>query len=250
MKHLLVVEPDAILGQRVLARCERIARATLCRDFLSARSQLLASTPDLLVTNLRLEEYNGLHLVLLASSEGVTRSLVHTDWPDPYLVREAQAIGAFFERTERLLHAVVGYLHFDLPQRDRRTRTATTGARPSGGPSRRRYRPSGPTVPRARARSGQSGQKRSKRQQILYGMRVTRTYLAATLLALCAMVRLAAQAGAANGEWRTYGGDLGHTRYAPLDQINASNFKALEIAWRFKTDAFGPRPRTSLSQRR
>src|SRR5262249_17845366 len=33
-----------------------------------------------------------------------------------------------------------------------------------------------------------------------------------------------------------------HTRYAPLDQINASNFKALEIAWRFKTDALGPRP--------
>jgi quinoprotein glucose dehydrogenase len=73
-------------------------------------------------------------------------------------------------------------------------------------------------------------------------MRVTRLYLATTLLALCAMVRLGAQAGAANGEWRTYGGDLGHTRYAPLDQINASNFKALEIAWRFKTDALGPRP--------
>jgi len=120
MKHLLVVEPDAILGERVLARCERIARATLCRDFLSARSQLLASTPDLLVTNLRLEEYNGLHLVLLASAEGTTRSLVHTDRPDPYLVREAQSIGAFFERTERLLQAVVGYLDFDLPQRDRR----------------------------------------------------------------------------------------------------------------------------------
>jgi hypothetical protein len=135
MKHLLVVEPDAILGQRVLARCEGIAQATLCRDFLSARSQLLASAPDLLVTNLRLEEYNGLHLVLLASSEGVTRSLVHTDRPDPYLVREAQAIGAFFERTERLLHALVGYLNFNLPQRDRRNsdrydrRTAFRGGR-------------------------------------------------------------------------------------------------------------------------
>ncbi len=33
-----------------------------------------------------------------------------------------------------------------------------------------------------------------------------------------------------------------HTRYAPLDQINASNFNDLEVAWRFKTDAFGPRP--------
>jgi hypothetical protein len=135
MKHLLVVEPDAVLGQRVRARCEGIARVTLCRDFLSARSQLLASPPDLLVTDLRLEEYNGLHLVLLASTEGVTRSIVHSDRPDPYLVREAQNIGAFFERTERLLHAIVGYLDVPLPQRDRRNadrydrRTAFRGGR-------------------------------------------------------------------------------------------------------------------------
>src|SRR5918996_2879463 len=50
------------------------------------------------------------------------------------------------------------------------------------------------------------------------------------------------QAGARNGEWRTYGGDLGHTRYAPLDQITAANFSTLEVAWRFKTDNLGPRP--------
>ena len=49
-----------------------------------------------------------------------------------------------------------------------------------------------------------------------------------------------AQQGAPNGEWRTYGGDLGHTRYAPLDQIDATNFNRLEIAWRFKTDSLGP----------
>jgi quinoprotein glucose dehydrogenase len=51
-----------------------------------------------------------------------------------------------------------------------------------------------------------------------------------------------AQSGAKNGEWRTYGGDLGSTRYAPLDQINAGNFSQLEVAWRFKTDSLGPRP--------
>ena len=49
-----------------------------------------------------------------------------------------------------------------------------------------------------------------------------------------------AQRGAPNGEWRTYGGDLGHTRYAPLDQIDATNFARLEVAWRFKTDSLGP----------
>jgi quinoprotein glucose dehydrogenase len=49
------------------------------------------------------------------------------------------------------------------------------------------------------------------------------------------------QSGARSGEWRTYGGDLGHTRYAPLDQISAANFDNLEVAWRFKTDNLGPR---------
>ena len=40
------------------------------------------------------------------------------------------------------------------------------------------------------------------------------------LLTLCA-ASLIGQSGTKNGEWRTYGGDLGSTRYAPLDQINA-----------------------------
>ncbi len=43
-----------------------------------------------------------------------------------------------------------------------------------------------------------------------------------------------AQSGAPkNGEWRTYGGDLGSTKYSPLDQINASNFRRLQIRWRW-----------------
>ena len=61
------------------------------------------------------------------------------------------------------------------------------------------------------------------------------------LLAITA-IPLGAQSGAKNGEWPTYGGDLGNTRYSPLDQINAANFNKLEVAWRFKTDHQGPRP--------
>jgi glucose dehydrogenase len=48
------------------------------------------------------------------------------------------------------------------------------------------------------------------------------------------------------GEWRTYGGDLASTRYSALDQINPSNFGSLRIAWRFRTDNFGPRPEIQL----
>src|SRR5437867_8869752 len=42
------------------------------------------------------------------------------------------------------------------------------------------------------------------------------------------------------GEWPSYAADLAGTRYRPLDQINASNFSKLEVAWRFKTDNLGP----------
>lgn len=48
--------------------------------------------------------------------------------------------------------------------------------------------------------------------------------------------------GTAAGDWPTYGGDLANTRYSSLDQIDASNFSRLRIAWRFKTDNLGPRP--------
>jgi quinoprotein glucose dehydrogenase len=33
------------------------------------------------------------------------------------------------------------------------------------------------------------------------------------------------------GEWRYWGADAWSTRYSPLDQINASNFKNLQVAW-------------------
>ena len=35
-----------------------------------------------------------------------------------------------------------------------------------------------------------------------------------------------------NGEWPSNGADLTFSRYSPLDQINASNFDKLEVAWR------------------
>ena len=56
----------------------------------------------------------------------------------------------------------------------------------------------------------------------------------------------AAQYHPKDTEWPTYGADLAGTRYRPLDQINASNFNDLEIAWRIKTDNFGDRPEYKL----
>jgi quinoprotein glucose dehydrogenase len=70
-------------------------------------------------------------------------------------------------------------------------------------------------------------------------------FIAMTLV-MMTTARLPGQTGAKKGEWPTYGGDLGHTRYSPLDQINAANFSKLEVAWRFKTDHLGPAPEFNL----
>ena len=48
------------------------------------------------------------------------------------------------------------------------------------------------------------------------------------------------------GEWATYNADVKGSRYMPLDQVNASNFSRLEIAWHLKTDNLGPRPEYKL----
>jgi quinoprotein glucose dehydrogenase len=49
-----------------------------------------------------------------------------------------------------------------------------------------------------------------------------------------------------NGEWPYYTADVRGSRYSPLDQINATNFNQLEVAWRFKTDNLGTRPEFKL----
>ncbi len=81
-------------------------------------------------------------------------------------------------------------------------------------------------------------------------IRLSATYRhrAAVLISLCLMggVTTVAQKGTTGTEWRSWGGDLGVTHYAPLDQINASNFNQLEIAWRLNTTNLGPRPDFNL----
>jgi quinoprotein glucose dehydrogenase len=56
----------------------------------------------------------------------------------------------------------------------------------------------------------------------------------------------AGQPSLAKGDWPTYFADDAGTRYSPLDQITASNFNDLTVAWRFKTDNLGARPEYKL----
>src|SRR4029077_2988747 len=68
------------------------------------------------------------------------------------------------------------------------------------------------------------------------------------LVIVCAftVVGVRGQSGATKGEWPNYGADKGHTRYSPLDQINADNFSKLAVAWRFNTAHLGARPEYNL----
>src|SRR6267143_627313 len=71
----------------------------------------------------------------------------------------------------------------------------------------------------------------------------------ATLAVIAATATLSSQSGlpsTRNGEWTHYTADVRGSRYSPLDQINASNFNQLEVAWRFKTDNMGTRPEYKL----
>jgi quinoprotein glucose dehydrogenase len=62
---------------------------------------------------------------------------------------------------------------------------------------------------------------------------------AALLACLPAMAQSAA--GPRDTDWLHYANDLSSSRYSPLSQIDASNFNRLELAWRFSTNALGPR---------
>ncbi len=57
---------------------------------------------------------------------------------------------------------------------------------------------------------------------------------------------LSAQQAAQQHEWRHWGSDAAGTRYSPLDQIDASNFNDLEVAWVWRSDNFGPEPEPLL----
>jgi two-component system nitrogen regulation response regulator NtrX len=97
MAHsILVVDDDqaALNGLVELLKSAGYA-STGSRNFDEAVHVLAATKPDLLVADIRLGEYNGLHLLLRsrASHPGMA-SIVISGHPDPALQREATAAGA------------------------------------------------------------------------------------------------------------------------------------------------------------
>src|ERR1700674_2663758 len=66
-------------------------------NFTEAKTVLSTQVPDLLITELRLGDFNGLHLVVRArSSQSAIATIVLTRFPDPVLESEAKRLGAAY----------------------------------------------------------------------------------------------------------------------------------------------------------
>ncbi len=55
------------------------------------------------------------------------------------------------------------------------------------------------------------------------------------IAALLGWAAVSAQQGAPEGQWPTYGGDLGSTRYSPLEQIDRDTVERLQVVWRWES---------------
>ena len=120
-KRVLLVDTDAGVLSALRDAIVGLADVEGCREFVAARESLRRNPPDLLVTNVRLREYNGLHLAFIASAMGRrARCVVFLDAIDLVVARDAREAGAFFETRDRLKYALPSYLFGALPDFDRR----------------------------------------------------------------------------------------------------------------------------------
>ncbi|MBP6717166.1 MAG: PQQ-binding-like beta-propeller repeat protein, partial [Acidobacteria bacterium] len=89
-------------------------------------------------------------------------------------------------------------------------------------------------------------------------MRARGIVVTALTLSVLALTNVAAQRGAGPGqgaapptvsappappaEWTSYGGNLANHRYSPLAQLTRENIGTVRVAWRWKSDNYGPSP--------
>jgi DNA-binding NtrC family response regulator len=118
-RHVLIVDPHSDRLPQLKRALRDVAEVTLIQDFLSARRALLENPPNLLVTNLKLGSYNGIHLAILASVSH-TRCIVYAKQHDVVLALQVQAAGAFYVRLEQLPFVLPAFLTLRVPVRDRR----------------------------------------------------------------------------------------------------------------------------------
>ena len=132
---MLIVEPDVNLSGRLVEAAAPFGHVQTAGDFATARLLLAERSFDWLITNVRLGDYNGLHLVHLVTSNLSARDvLVYDEHADSWLAGEALRMGAFYEPGDGVADAIAGYLRDTPPENDRRSALVTEV---TGSPARR-----------------------------------------------------------------------------------------------------------------
>ncbi len=125
-QRVLFVEPNPKIAANLLAAGRALGSMDHHVAFETARASLSARPFDFVLTNLRLSDFNGLHLVHLVSANlRPPRCIVYTDTRDAALAREVQRCGAFYETAECLPVTLSAYLRGTLPESDRRNPALT-----------------------------------------------------------------------------------------------------------------------------
>jgi DNA-binding NtrC family response regulator len=111
-RHVMLVDDDESLLRLVTAWLKTAGYEVEAFDhFETAKTRLKDFTPDVLITDVRLGDFNGLQLVMFAKLEHPEiTAVVLTGFEDPVLRRDASAAGATYlvkpVRTEQLLEAI------------------------------------------------------------------------------------------------------------------------------------------------
>jgi DNA-binding NtrC family response regulator len=133
--RVLVVGPDHSLRNRLVSVAARTAHVEGCPTFKAARARIETTPYDLIVTDARLSEYNGLHLVYLAKfAQPEARAVVYDREGDLGVAADVHHAGAFFEAAPRLIVSLPSYIAARLPPADRRSSVSfDRRAYPRGG---------------------------------------------------------------------------------------------------------------------
>lgn len=92
--RVLVVAPTPSVAATVFAWLTDAGCGVTVVDSFAVAKRHLDSDPCLLISEIRLGDYNGLHLALRAQARGIPSVLLGQ--PDPVLERDAQQIGAIY----------------------------------------------------------------------------------------------------------------------------------------------------------
>ena len=97
---ILVVAPTTTLASKLHGwLCDAGYELTVVTTFAAAKAHL-RTTPDLVVTQVRLAEYNGLQLALYAHASSIPTIVIGD--PDPVVERDASQFGATYLRSEEV----------------------------------------------------------------------------------------------------------------------------------------------------